>query len=107
MTKSEIFKAAHKLAKETKDFAGSYRVAFSQALKTLYKKDELQSIVNKLAKAPVDFKFAITKYTQWHKGVAIKLFIFAGFVARAEEKYPEMSGYDAALAYTKAINYAC
>ena len=36
MTKSELFKAAHKIARETKAIAGSYRIAFSCALKALY-----------------------------------------------------------------------
>lgn len=36
MTKSELFKAAHKIARETKDVAGSYRIAFACALKDLY-----------------------------------------------------------------------
>lgn len=36
MTKSELFKAAHKIAKETKEIAGSYRIAFACALKDLY-----------------------------------------------------------------------
>lgn len=36
MTKSELFKAAHKIARETKAIAGSYRIAFSCALRDLY-----------------------------------------------------------------------
>lgn len=36
MTKSELFKAAHKIARETKEAAGSYRIAFACALKDLY-----------------------------------------------------------------------
>lgn len=36
MTKSEFFKAAHKIARETKSIAGSYRIAFACALKDLY-----------------------------------------------------------------------
>lgn len=40
MTKSDLFKAAHKIARETKEDAGSYRIAFSCALKRLYAKGE-------------------------------------------------------------------
>jgi len=36
MTKSEIFKAAHKLAKQTVEFVGDYMVALSCALKKVY-----------------------------------------------------------------------
>lgn len=36
MTKSDLFKAAHKIARETKAIAGSYRIAFACALKDLY-----------------------------------------------------------------------
>ena len=36
MAKSELFKAAHKIARETKAIAGSYRIAFSCALRDLY-----------------------------------------------------------------------
>ena len=36
MTKSELFKAAHKIAREIKAIAGSYRIAFSCALRDLY-----------------------------------------------------------------------
>ena len=36
MTKSELFKAAHKIARKTKAIAGSYRIAFSCALRDLY-----------------------------------------------------------------------
>lgn len=37
MTKSELFTAAHKIARQTKEAAGSYRIAFACALKDLYK----------------------------------------------------------------------
>lgn len=36
MTKSELFKVAHKIARETKAIAGSYRIAFACALRDLY-----------------------------------------------------------------------
>lgn len=36
MTKSEIFKTAHKLAKETVSYVGDYLIAFSIALKEVY-----------------------------------------------------------------------
>lgn len=36
MTKSDLFKAAHKIARETKAAAGSYRIAFACALRDLY-----------------------------------------------------------------------
>lgn len=36
MTKSDLFKAAHKIARQTKEAAGSYRIAFACALKDLY-----------------------------------------------------------------------
>lgn len=36
MTKSEMFKKAHKIARVTKEIAGSYRIAFACALKDLY-----------------------------------------------------------------------
>lgn len=36
MTKSEMFKKAHKIARETKEIAGSYRIAFACALKDIH-----------------------------------------------------------------------
>lgn len=36
MTKSDLFKAAHKIARQTKEAAGSYRIAFACALRDLY-----------------------------------------------------------------------
>lgn len=36
MTKSEMFKKAHEIARNTKEAAGSYRIAFACALKDLY-----------------------------------------------------------------------
>ena len=36
MTKSDLFKRAHLIARMTKDAAGSYQIAFSVALKALY-----------------------------------------------------------------------
>ena len=36
MTKSDLFKTAHKIARLTKTIAGSYHIAFSAALKGLY-----------------------------------------------------------------------
>lgn len=36
MTKSELFKRAHKIARLTKEAAGSYQIAFSVALRALY-----------------------------------------------------------------------
>jgi len=38
MTKSEIFKAAHKLAKAVVDYVGDYRIALSFSLKTVIAK---------------------------------------------------------------------
>lgn len=40
MTKSEIFKAAHALAKATVEVVGDYMIAFSLALKETYKMTE-------------------------------------------------------------------
>lgn len=57
MTKSELFKAAHKIARETKEIAGSYKIAFSCALKDLYagvanmNETNLESLAMALAKA--------------------------------------------------------
>lgn len=36
MTKSEMFKKAHEIARSTKEIAGSYKIAFSCALKDLH-----------------------------------------------------------------------
>ena len=36
MTKSELFTAAHEIARQTKEAAGSYRIAFACALRDLY-----------------------------------------------------------------------
>ncbi len=50
MTLSEIFKAAHALAKETLKIVGDYRIAFRFALKEIYMnvKNEVVSIKDKL-----------------------------------------------------------
>jgi phosphopantetheinyl transferase (holo-ACP synthase) len=50
MTNSEIFKAAHTLAKETLKIVGDYRIAFQFALKEIYMnvKNEVVSIKDKL-----------------------------------------------------------
>ena len=50
MTNSEIFKAAHALARKTLKLAGDYRIAFRFALKEIYMsiKNEVVSIKDKL-----------------------------------------------------------
>ena len=50
MTKSEIFKAAHKTAKQTLSLVGDYRIAFQFALKEIFMniKNTLVSIKDKL-----------------------------------------------------------
>lgn len=47
MTKSELFKAAHKVARQTKKLVGDYMIAFKLALLDLYKEIKLSLIAIK------------------------------------------------------------
>lgn len=64
MTKSELFKAAHKIARETKSIAGSYRVAFACALKDLYAVEKATSEKTPAEKAWEHFEEGNTVYTR-------------------------------------------
>ena len=51
MTRSEMFKKAHEIARNTKEAAGSYRIAFACALKDIYAGMVEMSIEEKLEAA--------------------------------------------------------
>lgn len=67
MTKSELFKKAHKIAKTIKTTFASYRMAFSEALKGVYR--ELSCPVKKGDKVVIDNRFCIVQSTAGSQGV--------------------------------------
>ncbi len=80
MTRSEIFKKAHKLAKS---FVGNYLACFSLALKTIYKQ------AKELFMAVVEVRFSMAK-TICGKGVVLTL---TGDNAKFGRINPEALGY--------------
>lgn len=51
MTKSELFTAAHNIARDTVKAVGSYVIAFSLALRGLYRKPKISSVVVEMSES--------------------------------------------------------
>ena len=68
MTKSEMFKKAHGIARNTVSVAGDYLVAFSLALKSIYA--EITNMVKSMEKKLIDLGLSV-----WEGGAHRRIYI--------------------------------
>ena len=71
MTKSEIFKAAHAMARKVVAIVGDYMVAFSYSLKEVYKNMNAKN----LTMAELAEKALELGATKWEKGTMSRIYI--------------------------------
>lgn len=78
MTKSELFKEAHKEARKIVSIVGNYQVAFSYALKELYKKSE--DTINKVVNVVVFTVLSVFLFTSIFLGLTTEKEFKAWFI---------------------------